>query len=69
MEEILALEVIDEAHKAGLAVLWVNSVFDLRFDGSLSKSERLAGWVPKLQLATSGHRPLAKDLQKLLRAS
>ena len=67
MEEILALEVIDEAHKAELAVLWVNSVFDLRFDGSLSKSEKLAGWVPKLQLATSGHRPLAKDLQKLLR--
>jgi hypothetical protein len=68
MEEILALPEIDDAHKAGLAALWVNSIFDLRFDGSLSKSEKLAGWVPKLQLATRGDQPLAEDLQKLLRA-
>lgn len=68
MEEILALPVIDDAHKVSLAALWANSIFDLRFDEALSKAEKLAGWVPKLQLATSGDQPLAEDLQKLLRA-
>jgi hypothetical protein len=68
MEEILALPMIDDAHKVTLAALWANSIFDLRFDEALSKAEKLAGWVPKLQLATRGDQPLAEDLQKLLRA-
>ena len=68
MEEILALPVIDDAHKASLAALWANSIFDLRFDEALSKAEKLAGWVPTLQLATRDDQPLAGDLQKLLRA-
>ena len=68
MEEILALPMIDDAHKVTLAALWANSIFDLRFDEALSKAEKLAGWVPKLQLATRGDQPLEEDLQKLLRA-
>ena len=68
MEDILALPAIDDAHKAGLAALWASSVFDLRFDESLSKSEKLAGWLPRLQLATRDDQRLAEDLQKLLRA-
>ncbi|MBT4380177.1 MAG: thioredoxin fold domain-containing protein [Gammaproteobacteria bacterium] len=68
MEEILALPMIDDAHKVSLAELWANSIFDLRFDEALSKAEKLAGWVPKLQLATRGDQPLEEDLQKLLRA-
>ncbi len=68
MEEILALPVIDDAHKVSLAELWANSIFDLRFDESLSRAEKLAGWMPKLQLATRDDQPLAEDLRKLLRA-
>ncbi len=68
MEEILALPVIDDAHKVSLAELWANSIFDLRFDESLSRAEKLAGWMPKLQLATRDDQPLADDLRKLLRA-
>lgn len=68
MEEILALPVLDDAHKASLAELWANSIFDLRFDEALSRAEKLAGWVPKLQLATRGDQPLSADLRKWLRA-
>jgi len=68
MEEILALPVIDDAHKASLAELWANSIFDLRFDEALSRAEKLAGWVPKLQLATRDDQPLAEDLREILQA-
>jgi len=68
MEEILALPVIDDAHKASLAELWANSIFDLRFDEALSRAEKLAGWVPKLQLATRDDQPLAEDLREMLQA-
>lgn len=68
MDEILALPVIDDARKASLAALWANNIFDLRFDEALSKAEKLAGWLPKLQLATRDDQPLAEDLRTLLRA-
>jgi len=68
MEDILALPFIDDAQKASLAELWTDSIFDLRFDESLSRAQKLAGWVPKLQLATRDDQPLAEDLLKLLRA-
>lgn len=68
MEDILALPIIDDARKADLAALWASSVFDLRFDESLSRSEKLAGWLPRLQLATRDDQRLSVDLQKLLRA-
>ena len=68
MEEILALKAITDVDKGSLARLWENSLFELRFDESLSRAEKLAGWLPKLQLATADGQPLSGDLQKLLRA-
>ena len=68
MEEILALPVIDEENRTRLGALWAEQVFELRFDGSLSKAEKLAGWLPKLQLATRNEQSPGDDLKKQLRA-
>lgn len=68
MAEILGLASIDEATRGRLGRLWADSIFALRFDDSLSKAEKLAGWIPKLQLATENDQPLSVELKKALRS-
>lgn len=67
MDDVLAIPVLDEAQKAELETAWSRQMFSLRNHESLSKSERMAGWVPKLTLLTRDDQVIDETLASQLR--
>lgn len=65
-EEILVM--VPEDRREALAEQWWQQTFKLRFDESLSKAEKLAGWFPRLYLLTRDEQELPEDIQEQIRA-
>ena len=66
-DDILELPVYEDEQKAVLQNLWTEQVFSLRFDASLSKAEKLAGWLPKVYFETLDDQTLDEESQLMLR--
>ncbi|MBT4162048.1 MAG: thioredoxin fold domain-containing protein [Gammaproteobacteria bacterium] len=66
-DELLEMPIFDDDQKQLLDSLWVNSVFTLRDDASLSKAEKMSGWLPRLYVATREDKLLDSDIQEKLR--
>ena len=66
-DEILELPIYADEEKQVLSGLWEDKIFALRQSESLSKAEKLAGWLPKLYFKTAGDEMLPADLQAQLK--
>lgn len=67
-DDILEMPVFTPAQLSQLESRWSTSLFKLREHGSLSKAEKIGGWLPKLYLATRDDAVLSETDQALLRA-
>lgn len=67
-DDILKMEVFSEAQRAELSERWSSQLFKLRASDSLSKAEKMAGWLPRLYLETLDDQVLPEVLQEQLRA-
>lgn len=63
IDDILALPVYTDDEHERLSSHWENQVFSLRYSELLSKAEKMAGWIPKLYLATQNDRQLPDGLK------
>ena len=67
-EEILQLPIFNDEQRQDLEQLWSERVFLLRTNQTLSKAEKMAGWLPRLYVETRGERDLAAVVQDKLMA-
>ncbi|MDA0978884.1 MAG: thioredoxin family protein [Proteobacteria bacterium] len=66
-DDILEMAIFSEDQRAELEGLWSEQLFSLRFDPSLSRAEKLAGWLPLIYVNTRDDQPLSDDLVARLR--
>jgi len=67
-DDILEMPVFAPNQLSQLESLWSESLFNLRNHSSLSKAEKIGGWLPKLYFATRDNAALPETDQALLRA-
>jgi thioredoxin-related protein len=65
-EEIQSLPVFAEAQKSALEQRWAQSVFEHRFDDTLSTAEKMAGWLPLLYSLTKSDQSISAEESTLL---
>ncbi len=67
VDDILELPVYSDEEREQLASQWENQLFTLRDSDSLSKAEKMAGWLPKLYIGTRDDQELSDEVKNQLR--
>jgi thiol-disulfide isomerase/thioredoxin len=67
-DDILEMDIFDDVTRESLSKIWSDRLFELRADETLSKAEKMAGWLPRLYVETLDDKELDDSLKGLLRS-